>query len=198
MTRRAAENAADLVTAAQDHLAWMAREVLDTLENADDMTRARAGELARSLCRETAILLLFEIMPGEAWAERRESLAAALTVAALAKAIRPSDADQQSSPAAPEAATGPDGWLENLHDTAGEVCASVATQVLARVLDMQPDGREMEAAYGLIRDISAEIADTILFPLAQDDAERAARCQAIAASALDEAQRECAARGRGA
>jgi hypothetical protein len=103
-----------------------------------------------------------------------------------------------TAPAAPEAATALAGWWESLHNTASEHCAWVAGRVLANVLSMGPNSRELEATYALVRDISAEAADALLFPLVRDDAERAALCQAIATAALADAERECAARERGA
>ncbi|WP_147425976.1 hypothetical protein [Teichococcus wenyumeiae] len=93
-------------------------------------------------------------------------------------------------------ANSPDLSFDNLHTTASEHCGWMGGLILDHVLSIQPSGGELEATFGLIRRLSVEAADCIIFPVAPDDTRRLALCESIADGAAKEARGRAAKAGR--
>jgi hypothetical protein len=77
--------------------------------------------------------------------------------------------------------------FENVYLTASEHCGWMGNLVVDHVKAILFGGGELEATFVLIRKISVEAADCILFAVVKDDARRLALCEAIAANAVKDA-----------
>jgi hypothetical protein len=77
--------------------------------------------------------------------------------------------------------------FESLHTAASKHCGWIGGLILDHVLAIRRNGGELEATYALIRRITVEAAECIIFPIAPDDTYHLALCEAIAHGEVKEA-----------